>query len=84
MKRLISEEEIKINNPSEWGKVSDKLFISADFAEEKIKNIALYFNYWCWCNSISPSSSTTYFDDLSNTHDISEDDVFDRFINEIL
>ena len=84
MKRLISEEEIKTSNPSEWCKVSDRLFISADFAEKELRKAALYFNYWCWCNSISPSSSTTYFDDLSNKHDISEDDIFDRFINEIL
>ena len=46
MKRLISEEEIKISNPSEWCKVSDKFFISADFAEENIKNIAIGFAEW--------------------------------------
>lgn len=46
MKSLISEEEIKISNPSEWCKVSDKLFISADFAEEKLKNLAIEFAEW--------------------------------------
>ena len=46
MRRLISEEDIKINSPSEWCKVSGKLFVSADFAEEKLKNIAIDFHYW--------------------------------------
>lgn len=46
MKRLISEEEMKISNPSEWCKVSDKFFISADFAEEKLKYLAIEFAEW--------------------------------------